>query len=525
MNTNATQRIQTFLTITDTVHDYCNPSRLEELNDTTRFLLQQSVYHSLQTYFIRALEREMAVLADDADPSIIEEIKKIYKDIYARFDGPNFPSKFEDDVVVIVKQFVSSRNPMVLQPLSHTIPNTRPESRTELYKLCQDMCGVPYIRYILDKNSTKNDIFCMNPRDIKELTGKTDKSVQRGLFHTYEYQVRGNYDRRTQGHKLMSAFFGMEYPQTGGNNPCVENRDICDYELTKEDNELLLFEKLYVSQKKGTYLLRHRITGSENKIISFDTLKTEDDQGLTLFANAALNLFAASRLGMGINWHITRVEKCARDAVKSVFLVACDRFKSEDDFSADDFKHSENYIPVYLTAEEYIYAMYDLKRAMDYLPVKACANANAKFRASGRAFVYVSQDRLALAYAHIHGCPCIQTHQDGKVSLFRGVRDETGTYTVGGMNPLTKSVRATPPLRFPMKFRTKTKKNTSFADTPLYFSEIIDETQKSTMKDPMFDPVSYNFNGFLKAYRDVSGKDSITFFYYVLFRTLYEFVA
>ena len=71
MNTNAKQRIQTFLTITDTVHDYCNPSRLEELNDTTRFLLQQSVYHSLQTYFIKALEKEMAVLADYADPSII----------------------------------------------------------------------------------------------------------------------------------------------------------------------------------------------------------------------------------------------------------------------------------------------------------------------------------------------------------------------------------------------------------------------------------------------------------------------
>jgi hypothetical protein len=133
--------------------------------------------------------------------------------------------------------------------------------------------------------------------------------------------------------------------------------------------------------------------------------------------------------------------------------------------------------------------------------------------------VYVSQDRLALAYAHTQGCPCIQTHQDGRVSLFRGEQP------VGGMRTRRNTGRMAQPLKYPMKFVHSNKKNISFADVPLFFADVIDEHEYKTMEESTHNPSDYNFNGFLKAYRDVSGKKSMSFFYYVLFKTLYEFVA
>ena len=72
----------------------------------------------------------------------------------------------------------------------------------------------------------------------------------------------------------------------------------------------------------------------------------------------------------------------------------------------EDKSSSTDLVP--LSPEEFILALFDFKRSMDYLYVKACQSANASATPNHR-FVFVSNDRSACLYSILLGNPTILT--------------------------------------------------------------------------------------------------------------------
>ena len=60
----------------------------------------------------------------------------------------------------------------------------------------------------------------------------------------------------------------------------------------------------------------------------------------------------------------------------------------------------------YLEKDNFILALFDVKRAMDYLYVKACSTANLT---ELEQYVFVSADKAAISYSLLEMCPCIHT--------------------------------------------------------------------------------------------------------------------
>jgi hypothetical protein len=69
---------------------------------------------------------------------------------------------------------------------------------------------------------------------------------------------------------------------------------------------------------------------------------------------------------------------------------------------------------IILEENDYVLALFDLKRAMDYLQVKACVSANEKDKKN---YIFVSNDVLAITFALMNRQPCLKTAEIGKVKI------------------------------------------------------------------------------------------------------------
>jgi hypothetical protein len=154
-----------------------------------------------------------------------------------------------------------------------------------------------------------------------------------------------------------------------------------------------------------------------------------------------------------------------------------------------------------LNEDQYIQALYDLKRAMDYLPIKACHMAN-KRKPMDTTFVYISQDRLAIMYSLLQGCPCLYTRQDKTGIIYnpsQGPQEGSGNIKEpNNSNSDKSSMIGTDP------------------EQKSYFNTI-------PYKDVLHDNDDSMFQQFLRALNTVSGKKTIDFFWYIVFKTLFYF--
>ncbi len=209
-----------------------------------------------------------------------------------------------------------------------------------------------------------------------------------------------DYDSMNQDVKSFSKKGGM--PLVYEEN---YDKEFQEYKLTKTKNELILFDELKCTLDNDKFLLYFRILNKEKKI----DLETRS-KGLPLFLklfdeitkrtlgykNIAASKFIKEQLADGLK------KLCLEDFKKmyKITLVELD-------------EQEEQYIK--LKKEDFIKALFDIKRSMDYLYVKACLTANMREKQKSgdypqeKKFVFVSADKSAIAYSLMLNNPCILT--------------------------------------------------------------------------------------------------------------------
>ena len=272
-----------------------------------------------------------------------------------------------------------------------------------VYDVVKRFFGATGISYVTDANKINNEWFCVN-----------------GKPHTYYQGKFMNYDSCKQGTKT----------QTGGNSNDEldfgdEHKTSCfksefqEYELSKKNGELLFIDKLFVQKDiMGIYEVVHDIGKHRNNLIdtkdtqdnSNTNHKSKDPTGLSLFL-LIFNEINKKTLGFkNLN------KQTIRDLKEKINDVGLQSLKETYKITLTDVDEEDNDY-VKLSPEDFVLALIDLKRSMDYLYVKAACEANKK--RDGTTYVFVSSDRSAICYALFLGTPCIHT------GLIKGVYSMT----------------------------------------------------------------------------------------------------
>jgi hypothetical protein len=271
----------------------------------------------------------------------------------------------------------------------------------EVYAAFKSFFGAP-ITYVTDANKMNNEWFCVK--------GETE-TYYKGAFMSYDsfkqgtknvQKGGGNYDDSDDEDNVVPSV-----PILHSASGCVK-LEYQEYDLSKSDGELLFLEKLFVRRNKADmqFYTYHHIKGSNELII--DTGNTgqvdrtsKDPTGLSLFL-LIFNEINKKTLGFkSLNKQTIRdlkdrINKIGLRSLKETYKITLTDVDEEDDGSY-----------VKLSPEDFVLALLDFKRSMDYLYVKAAAAANAT--KDGRKYVFVSSDRSAICYALYLGVPCALT--------------------------------------------------------------------------------------------------------------------
>lgn len=200
-------------------------------------------------------------------------------------------------------------------------------------------------------------------------------------------------------------------------------KEFQQYKLTKKNNELILFDNVSIVKNQSDFVAKLSLANQTKEV------KTETrSKGLPLFLrffdeitkrtlgykNISTSNFIKDQLSKGL-------KKLCLEEFKQMYKITLDELdENEDEYVA-------------LKKEDFIKALFDIKRSMDYLYVKACCTANMReklavnpgFRKNALAtaqdlpkkqqkkFIFVSLDKSAIAYALMLNTPCILTTTQG----------------------------------------------------------------------------------------------------------------
>ncbi len=243
--------------------------------------------------------------------------------------------------------------------------------------------------FVTDANKLPKEWFCVE-----------NESLYMGKFI--------DYDSYKQNYAHLSG--GGEYDDTNSdtNNSniikCIKS-EFQNYSLTKADNELIFFEaiRIYKDDVLNEYIILHKINGFEEKALNTKIQNSNDPRGLSLFL-LLFNEINKKTLGFKMLSKKSPILEKLKKQIETVGIKALkDTYKitlTIDDEASDDY--------IKLKPEQFVLALFDLKRAMDYLYVKACATANQNAKANEK-YVFVSSDRSAICYSLMLNNPCILT--------------------------------------------------------------------------------------------------------------------
>jgi hypothetical protein len=408
------ERLQYFLTIMDTIHDFCDVHRLQDtLKQRKPKLYRERILQTLASHFINATGIEQNVLSADM------KMFSLYKEIYTNEDGLFVPSNFEDTVCEIVIGVLDSNSNIVRKEYNNL------NCGAELYLNLRQDLHAHFIKYVLDKNTLDkntldrntfdNNIFCVSPDKVRSITSSPINTNIEGLQTIYMGSFE-EYEQQTSKRKVhtyitrpMTDFVTV---QSAGDyaSDCVIRRNLQNYELSKSNKELLFFDTLGVKKSGGQYVIYHNI-GDKEYLIEMDKMPIDAKKGLPLFALSVLDALDKSKrkpFDSDPIQDISLIQDIASKTISLVFKIGCPLMTSSGKVAS-----------IQLSEDKYIQALYDLKRAMDYLPIKACSEANKHPTTSHQTkFVYVSQDRLAVMYSLLQGCPTLHTKKDKRCVMY-----------------------------------------------------------------------------------------------------------
>lgn len=199
-------------------------------------------------------------------------------------------------------------------------------------------------------------------------------------------------------------------------------REFQQYSLLKSKNELFYFHELGCFDDDGAFTIGYKTSSTEEfrEVYlnipkgSNNSKKAESDlRGVPLFLIFINEVNKRTMSYKSIQTIPLKEKKEFIDTTKNFALKVIEhtyRFtikftdKNRDIFDVDGKKLN---IPQ-LLPYDFVMALFDLKRSMDYLFVKACATANAN-STPDKKYVFVSNDRLAILYSLLHGNPSILT--------------------------------------------------------------------------------------------------------------------
>ena len=199
-----------------------------------------------------------------------------------------------------------------------------------------------------------------------------------------------------------------------------------EYGLSKQDGELLFLENLKVKYNRelGEYQIFHRIQNNDEKEINTIAASkpgNKDPKGISLFF-ILFNEINKKTLGFKqlksienkkANDIISHIHDIGMKSLETTYNITlklkepAKAAKTNVKPNAENSKKEDTGL-VPLSPEEFILALFDFKRSMDYLYVKACQSANASAAPNHR-YVFVSNDRSACLYSILLGNPTILT--------------------------------------------------------------------------------------------------------------------
>jgi len=460
MDADKRTRLQYFLTIMDTIHDYCDTSRSHEDGNH----LQQRVLQTLIYNFTEATEIEL----DSIEKRLPKDIYELYKQMYMNYKGAMVPYNFEQRVCDVILKAISTNTSLNVLDIANP-----PDSM-------QSLCGAKFIKYVLDKNTFDNNVFCMDPKAIQIMAQSPEQlqSIYAGSFEFYESQTK----KKTIQNRSLTDFTNFVKIQNAGSYKymCLYTKDITNYVLKKSEKELLFFDEIGVKKSGDEYVIYQKI-GDTEYIINFPHKTSNVGRGLTLFLKAIVEIFKGSNV-------VNQLESAALSTIAQIFKISCDKFGSSSSSAS-------------LKENEYILALYDLKRSMDYLPIKACANANTFHeRMPDTSFCYVSADRLATMYSIIQGCPSLLTKHDKTASIFLPSPSQRGGGFLQNIQQLDQN---------------------SIIGTNVDLEEHYDNVPF----DDLIDPSKHDsFTEFITMYQTVIKQNHMNFLWYVIYKTLFSFM-
>lgn len=285
------------------------------------------------------------------------------------------------------KLYFKSKPPSKL----YAIPNE--EQGLLLYSKLKTIFNAEKIIYITDENQMDNKWF--KSMDNSHYVGKFmeyDAGASKGIS-TLDFSNPVN--NKKKSYKSLKQNFTVPEFQS--------------YSLKKVENELLLFDELgCMKDTAGAYGIYFSYNGNKQEL----DLEAKDDigtrRGLPLFLIFIDEINKKTMEFKSFSHLTSDVKEQLLNTTKNVALHTIEyKYKLTLKFTKKDRPIPEKPGLNQLTPHEFVLALFDLKRSMDYLFVKACYEANHK--STSDKYVFVSGDRSAVCYSLFLGNPTILT--------------------------------------------------------------------------------------------------------------------
>jgi len=440
--------LQHFLSLMDTIHDYGNTGRTakaitrkslgvdendDEYDDDTftfnkAYLVDFLMLALIQNDFkdIIGLSKKHNYLVSRANCKSEKVIQQqIQQDICSRFYFPTFegkvvfrspkPEAITKDILFASKQYqenidivtnIESLTPTQFENII-SLPKLQSgdidEKREHLKSILCKVLNCSTIVYVVDANALDNKIF--------------EKAIYRGLFVKYDAApANTNVAKNVKPTKTT-----LTKTPNFDEDENIVLPEFQEYALSKASKELLYLDELMVNKEGSEYIVSFKVHNSPNKspykIYTDIETNNKFSKGLGLFVQL-INAINENTLG------VQKMGKESKDNLKDKLeRLGMQCFMDKYSTTLDMFSNNTGDSVLKLGKVDFILALFDFKRAMDYLYVKACHTANTNATDMTKKFVFVSSDRSAIYYAINLGCPCVLTMPSIKYGSRKGEQD------------------------------------------------------------------------------------------------------
>ena len=267
----------------------------------------------------------------------------------------------------------------------------REDPKLDLYNIVKRLLHSDKVSYVYDINGIPNEWFCVEKG-----------TVYNGAFKTYD---SAKHDGQ-EGGMPMNDELQNSVDDTNCVIHCHRNpkeTECQTYGLYKSEGELVQLDELFLEYDEGSnqYEFFYKCIGNIPRTITINDKQSFNEVKMLKTIMHCINVHTFSKLNDMESGIVTELDKVGLKIIKDALNMT---------LMSDTDPKAKSYIK--LTKDQFIRVMFDLKRAGDYMFVKACvsANNNPDMKTSNtHKFVYVSNDRSAICYSLLKNNPCILT--------------------------------------------------------------------------------------------------------------------